>query len=46
MKDVVFTFALACLPIFAYWYRHKLFSTTTLMIVLFAAVTLDQFDWL
>lgn len=46
MEDVVITSALACTAIFIYRYRDKIFSGTTLAIVLLIGATLDLFDWI
>lgn len=46
MEDVVITFALACTTIFVYRYLDKIFSVTTLVMVLIVTETLDLLDWL
>lgn len=46
MEDVVITFALTYMLFLAYKYWDKIFSSTTLVIVLIGTVTLDLFDWL
>ena len=46
MEDVAITFALAYIFFLAYRNWDKIFSSTTLVIVLIGTVTLDLFDWL